>query len=109
MQTNRAMPPFSVNLLDFYNSTMKTEEGLVVVSGEGYWIGGFLFRSARRVQLDHEDGRGVVVRGSQSWLGVAIGAHVLMSLPMVGPTVQPLQAGMQRQACSVAAMPTPAS
>lgn len=58
VQTNRPMPPFSVNLLDFYNSTMKTEEGLVVVSGEGCWIGNFKFRSAWFVQLDHEDGRG---------------------------------------------------
>lgn len=33
MQTNRPMPSFSVNLLDYYNSTMRTEEGLVIVSG----------------------------------------------------------------------------
>lgn len=38
MQTNRPMPAFSVNLLDFYNSTMKTEEGIVVVSGECQFV-----------------------------------------------------------------------
>lgn len=32
------MPAFSVNLLDFYNSTMKTEEGIVVVSGECQFV-----------------------------------------------------------------------
>ena len=47
VQTNRAMPPFSIKLLDFYNSTMKTEEGFATVSsewgGSGGWAVGCVF------------------------------------------------------------------